>query len=92
MLCIESSTINWTAVSSITNEEILDWIDEHFNDIIEIDYTYTSSNSSDSYSNKYFTILKYCFGHTALVVDNVSDAIISVNSPLQRIEKQLGKL
>ena len=37
MLCIESSTINWTAVSSITNEEILDWIDEHFNDIIEID-------------------------------------------------------
>ena len=77
---------------SFIDEEILNWIDEHSNDIIEIDYTYTNSNSSDSYSNKYSTILKYCFGHTALVVDNVSDAIISVNSSLQRIEKQLKKL
>ena len=77
---------------SFIDEEILNWIDEHSNDIIEIDYTYTSGNSSDSYSNKYSTILKYCFGHTALVVDNVSDAIISVNSSLQRIEKQLKKL
>lgn len=77
---------------SFTDKEILNWIDEHSNDIIEIDYTYTSGNSSDSYSNKYSSILKYCFGHTALVVDNVSDAIISVNSSLQRIEKQLKKL
>lgn len=77
---------------SFIDEEILNWIDEHSNDIIEIDYTYTNSNSSDSYSNKYSTILKYCFGHTALVVDSVSDAIISVNSSLQRIEKQLKKL
>ena len=75
-----------------TDREILNWIDVHFNDIIEIDYTYTSSNSLDSYSNKYSSILKYCFGHTALVVDNVSDAIISLNSSLQGIEKQLGKL
>ena len=42
---------------SFIDEEILNWIDEHSNDIIEIDYTYTNSNSSDSYSNKYSTTL-----------------------------------
>lgn len=76
---------------SFTNEEFRNWADKHSADIIEICCTYTNNNSSDVYTNKYSTVLKHCFGQTALVVDNVAGAIVALNRSLQRIEKHFEK-
>ena len=73
----------------ISGGEFEKWVDEHIDDKIFISCTYSSQGQSDEYYSEYSTSLKHCFGHTALVIDNDTDAILELNKTLTQISKRL---
>lgn len=76
---------------TISGSDFIKWVDEHIDDELYISCTYTSQDQAEVYSTDYKTSLKHCFGHTALVIDNDTDAILEVNKTLEQINKNLRK-
>lgn len=78
-----------TSKESFTNCEFEKWVEENKEAEIIVSCTYESEGSIDRYHTCFSTVLKHCFGHTAVVIDNEVDAILDTNKQLQRIEKIL---
>lgn len=84
------ASISYSSTHEVISGSDFDkWVDAHIDDKIFISCTYSSQDHSDEYYSEYSTSLKHCFGHTALVIDNDTDAILEVNKTLNRIKKDL---
>lgn len=80
-----------TSRETFTDCEFEKWVDAHKEVKINISCTYESEGSVDIYHSCFSTVLKHCFGHTAVVIDNEVDAILDLNKTLCHIEKIMKK-
>lgn len=80
-----------TSKESFTDCEFEKWVEENKDAEIIVSCTYESEGSSDIYHSCFSTVLKHCFGHTAVVIDNEVDAILELNKTLRHIETIMKK-